>query len=103
MSGSGATDPSAAPKEIPTKADSDEPAASTARVGSTSTGAGLIDSSTLLGVSDTGISNPSRLGQVHAVVVSDAASNMIWFDYDAPATGSTERVQHDVDVRVQRE
>ncbi|WP_311173568.1 hypothetical protein [Halobellus ordinarius] len=101
--GSGTTDEAAVTGGTLTNGGSDESATSTAEGGSTSTGAGGVDPSTVPGVSDTGISNASRLAQAHAAAVSDTASYTIWFDYYAPETGSTGRVQYDVDVRVQGE
>jgi hypothetical protein len=103
VAGSGTTDGAAVTGGTLTNGGSDEPATATAEGGSTPTGAGGIDPSTVPGVSDTGISNASRLAQAHAAAVSETASYTIWFDYYAPETGSTGRVQHDVDVRVQGE
>ena len=55
------------------------------------------------GVSETGISNASRLAQAHAATVAGTSSYTIWFDYYAPENGSAGRVQYDVDVRVDGE
>lgn len=103
VGGSGTADESAATTATPTDVDSDGPAPSTAEAGSTPTGAGVTDPATVPGVSDTGISNASRLAQAHAATVSGTASYTVWFDYYTPENGSTGRVQHDVDVRVQGE
>ena len=55
------------------------------------------------GVRETGISNASRLAQAHAATVAGTSSYTIWFDYYTPENGSADRVQYDVDVRVDNE
>ncbi|MFB6251970.1 MAG: hypothetical protein ABEI27_09865 [Halobellus sp.] len=103
VANSGTPDEAAITGGTPATAESDEPAASTTEGGSTPTTADITDPSTVPGVSETSITNASRLARAHAAVVSDTASYTIWFDYYAPNNGSSGQVQHDVDVRVQGE
>lgn len=64
---------------------------------------GVTDASSVPGVNETGISNASRLAESHAAAVAGMSSYTIWFDYYAPESGSPERGQYDVDVRVDGE
>jgi len=70
---------------------------------SSPTEAGVGDPASVPGLSETGISNASRLAQAHAATVAGTSSYMIWFDYYAPENGSTGQVQYDADVRVDAE
>lgn len=101
--GYGAPDESTVADGTLTSAAPAESTTSTAEGGSSPTGAGVTDSSLVPGVSDTGISNASRLARAHAATVSGMPSYTIWFDYYVPENGSTGRVQYDVDVRVEAE
>lgn len=100
---SASTDGSAVTNETLTDAGTDDPATATTAGGSTPSEADGIESVPVPGVTETGISNASRLAQAHAVIVSDAASYTIWFDYYATENGSSGQVQYDTDVRVQGE
>ena len=81
----------------------DGPGTVTVNAGSSPTEAGGDDPASVPGVSETGISNASRLAQAHAATVAGTSSYTIWFDYYAPEDGSPQRVQYDVDVRVEGE
>ena len=81
----------------------DGPRTVTVDAESVPTEAGSSNSAAVPGVSETGISNASRLAQAHAATVAGTSSYTIWFDYYAPESGSAERVQYDVDVRVDGE
>jgi hypothetical protein len=81
----------------------DGPRTATVDAESVPTESGASTPAVVPGVSDSGISNASRLAQAHAATVADTSSYTIWFDYYAPENGSTERVQYDVDVRVEGE
>ena len=71
--------------------------------GSVPTGAGVGDLAAVPGVSDTGISNASRLAQAHAGTVAGTSSYTIWFDHYTAENGSTGHVKRDVNVRVDAE
>ena len=81
----------------------DGPRTVTVNAGSSPTEAGVSNPASVPGVSETGISNASRLAQAHAATVAGTSSYTIWFDYYAPIDESTQRVQYDVDVRVDGE
>ncbi|MBB6646560.1 hypothetical protein [Halobellus ruber] len=81
----------------------DGPGTVTVDAGSSPTDTGVSTPAVVPGVSETGISNASRLAEAHAATVAGTSSYTIWFDYYAPETGSTGRVQYDVDVRVEGE
>jgi hypothetical protein len=103
VAGNGTTDESAVTGGTRTSAAPAEPTATTAAGRSSPTGAGVTDSSLAPGVTEAGISNVSRLAQVHAAIISGAPSYTIWFDYYTPENGSPGQVQYDVDVRVEDE
>jgi hypothetical protein len=101
--GCGTTDESGVTSGRLTDAATTEPTPSAAVGGSTPTGSGVTDASSVPGVSGAGIENASRLAQAHAATVSSTPSYTIWFDYYTPENGSNRRVQYDVDVRVEAE
>jgi hypothetical protein len=99
IGGSEQTGASAVTSGTPADAGGTGGAGATAEGESTTAGAGSAGSASVPGVSETGISNASRLAQGHATTVSRMSSYTIWFDYYVPENGSG-RAQYDVDVRV---
>lgn len=101
--GYGTTDESGVTSGRLTDAATTEPTTSAAVGGSTPTGSGVTDASSVPGVSGAGIENASRLAQAHAATVSSTPSYTILFDYYTPENESNRRVQYDVHVRVEAE
>ena len=111
----GLTDPGVASDGTPDEAEAaatpvtvtspggDGPGTVTVDTGSKPTEVGGSNPAAVPGVSETGISNASRLAEAHTTAVTGTSSYTIWFDYYAPESGSAERVQYDVDVRVDGE
>ena len=111
----GLTDPGVASDGAPDEAEAaatpgtvtspggDGPGTVTVDTGSKPTEAGGSNPAAVPGVSETGISNASRLARAHAATVAGTSSYTIWVDYYAPENGSPGRVQYDVDVRVDGE
>ena len=103
VAGDGTSDEAAVTPGTVTSPGGDGPRTVTVDAGSSPTEAGVSNPASVPGVSDTGISNASRLAQAHAGTVAGTPSYTIWFDYYAPENGSPGRVQYDVDVRVDAE
>lgn len=103
VAGDGTPDEAAVTPGTVTSPGGDGPRTVTVGAGSSPTEAGVSNPASVPGVSETGISNASRLAAAHAATVAGSSSYTIWFDYYAPENGSTERVQYDVDVRVDGE
>jgi hypothetical protein len=103
FAGGGTSDEVAVTPGTVTSPGGDGPRTVTVNAGSSPTGTSVSTPAVVPGVSETGISNASQLAQAHAATVSGTSSYTIWFDYYAPENGSAERVQYDVDVRVDGE
>lgn len=100
VAGGGTPDEAAVTPGTVTSPGGDGPRTVTVAAGSSPTETGVSTPESVPGVSEIGISNASRLAQAHAATVERTSSYTIWFDYYAPENASTERVQYDVDVRV---
>jgi hypothetical protein len=103
VAGGGTADGAAVTPGTVTSPGGDGPRTVTVNAESVPTGSGATTPGAVPGVSETGLSNVSRLAAAHAAAVSGSSSYTIWFDYYAPENGSTDRVQYDVDVRVDGE
>ena len=103
VAGGGPSDGAAVTPGTVTSPGGDGPRTVTVNAESVPTDSGASTSAVAPGVSETGLDNASRLAAAHAAAVSGSSSYTIWFDYYAPENGSTERVQYDVDVRVDGE
>jgi hypothetical protein len=103
VAGGGPSDEAAVTPGTVTSPGGDGPRTVTVDAESVPTEAGSSNPAAVPGVRETGISNASRLAQAHAATVAGTSSYTIWFDYYTPENGSADRVQYDVDVRVDNE